>query len=303
MDFNNIYYQQAKLLIQLLSFIKKEECFALKGGTAINLFFRDFPRFSVDIDLVYLPLNSRDEGISEIHKALTNISNEVRSKLLGITIQEVFQNKEDALRLIVSQNKVQVKIELSPVLRGVVYPSEIRTVHPKVEDEFGFAEMKVASFEDIYAGKICAALDRQHPRDLYDVHELLKKEGISENLRKAFIVYLISHSRPIHEILSPKLKSISSIFKNEFDGMTFQKISIKDLEETRVKLIKMLPQQLTQDEVKFLITFLESKPDWSLLKLNNIENLPAVQWKQINLKKLPSEKIRSEIGHLMKLFS
>jgi predicted nucleotidyltransferase component of viral defense system len=189
MDNNHIYYQQVKLLIQLLSFIKKEECFALNGGTAINLFFRDFPRFSVDIDLVFLPLSSREEAILESHKALLRISTDLRSKLIGIKTKEAYQDKDDALRLIVSQNNVQVKIELSPVLRGVVMPCETKTVRAKVEEEFGFAEMKVASFEDTYAGKICAALDRQHPRDLYDVHELLKKEGISEQLRKTFIVY------------------------------------------------------------------------------------------------------------------
>ena len=227
----------------------------------------------------------------------------MRSKLIGIKTKEAYQDKDDALRLIVSQNNVQVKIELSPVLRGVVMPCEIKKVRAKVEEEFGFAEMKVASFEDTYAGKICAALDRQHPRDLYDVHELLKNEGISEQLRKVFIVYLISHSRPIHELLSPKIKPIRTIYNMEFEGMTFQEILVKDLEATRLNLINILPQQFTLDEVNFLITFLESKPDWSLLKLNNIENLPAVQWKQINIKIMSAEKTLKEIALLKNLFN
>ena len=50
MDNNNIYYRQVQLLVQLLPLIAEEHCFALKGGTAINLFIRELPRLSVDID-------------------------------------------------------------------------------------------------------------------------------------------------------------------------------------------------------------------------------------------------------------
>jgi hypothetical protein len=46
-------------LIRVLPSIAEEACFALKGGTAINLFVRDMPRLSVDIDLTYLPVQPR----------------------------------------------------------------------------------------------------------------------------------------------------------------------------------------------------------------------------------------------------
>ncbi|MCS0462653.1 nucleotidyl transferase AbiEii/AbiGii toxin family protein [Rhizobium favelukesii] len=51
---------------------------------------------------------------------------------------------------------------------------------------FGFAEIQVVSFADLYAGKIMAALVRQHPRDLFDIRDLLAAEGISEAIRQAF---------------------------------------------------------------------------------------------------------------------
>ncbi|MGY3564001.1 hypothetical protein ACVWXP_007326 [Bradyrhizobium sp. USDA 4463] len=112
------------------------------------------------------------------------------------------------VRLLVRQGGVQTKIEVTPVLRGRVYEPEIRAVSDPVEAEFGFAEMPVVSFADLYAGKIVAALDRQHPRDLFDVKDLLANEGIDDALRKAFIVYLLSHDRPMFEVLSSKQKDM-----------------------------------------------------------------------------------------------
>ena len=56
MAFREVYRRQVQLLIRVLPSIAEEACFALKGGTAINLFVRDMPRLSVDIDLTYLPV-------------------------------------------------------------------------------------------------------------------------------------------------------------------------------------------------------------------------------------------------------
>lgn len=53
------FFKQADLVVQILPFVNAETCFALKGGTAINFFVRNFPRLSVDIDLVYVPVEDR----------------------------------------------------------------------------------------------------------------------------------------------------------------------------------------------------------------------------------------------------
>ncbi|MEE9445738.1 MAG: nucleotidyl transferase AbiEii/AbiGii toxin family protein [Cocleimonas sp.] len=230
---NNTYYKQVKLLVQLLPLVAEEPCFALKGGTAINLFIRELPRLSVDIDLVYLPLQDRNNALEGITSALTRISKRIQKALPTSKIIEVFRDKHDAMRLIVSHQGTQIKIELSPVLRGTVHEPVLMSVCEKVEDEFGFAEVPVVTLEDLYAGKICAALDRQHPRDLFDIKILLENEGITENIRKALIVYIISHSRAIVELLNPIEKDISDLYDCDFHNMAFVSTSFINLLEIR----------------------------------------------------------------------
>ena len=208
MDRNSIYYKQVQLLIQVLPFVAKQKCFALKGGTAINLFVRNFPRLSVDIDLVYLPMKSRDDALQEIYDGLDAISADLKIAFKDVELTEAYRSKRDALRLIVARNGVQIKVELSPVLRGTVYEPKLMEVCAAVEDEFGYVEMPVVDLADLYAGKICAALDRQHPRDLFDVKWLLENEGLTDEIRKALLVYLSSHNRPMAELLSPQFKEL-----------------------------------------------------------------------------------------------
>lgn len=129
-------------------------------------------------------------------------------------------------KLIVQIADAQIKIEVTPVLRGCVYELTTMSVTARVEEQFGFAEMPVVSFPDLYAGKIVAALDRQHPRDLFDVRDLLANEGIDDKLRKAFIVYLVSHDRPMSEVLAPPRLEISAEYKRGFEGMVATRKSV-----------------------------------------------------------------------------
>lgn len=298
MESNNPYYRQVQFLIQLLPLVGEESCFALKGGTAINLFVRDLPRLSVDIDLVYLPTHDRAQALEAIKTALKRIAHRIKSIFPSAHITETFLDKSDALRLIVAHKGAQVKIELSPVLRGTVYEPEIRSVTASVEEQFGFAEIAVVSLADLYAGKLCAALDRQHPRDLYDVKLLLENEGITEEVRKAFLVYLISHPRPISEILNPTLKELQPIYEGEFVAMTPQPVALKSLIETRENMIQMLNNSITEAEKLFLISFKNKEPDWPLLGLAGVNELPAVRWKLINLRNMPVEKHQEMLQQL-----
>ncbi len=140
---NSIYYQQVQLLIRILPIIFKKSCFALKGGTAINLFVRDLPRLSVDIDLVYLPFEDRIEALKHIQQALSSIAEDLEKTVTGISIHKAFEDKNDALRLIVSLKGVRIKVELSPVLRGTVFEAELMVVNESVENQFGFVEIPV----------------------------------------------------------------------------------------------------------------------------------------------------------------
>lgn len=289
-DRSSIYYKQVQLLVQVLPFIAKQRCFALKGGTAINLFVREFPRLSVDIDLVYLPVNSREEALQEICRALDATGRELKGVFKDLELTEAYKSKPDALRLIIARNGVQIKVELSPVLRGTVYESQVLEVCTAVEDQFGYASVSVVSFADLYAGKICAALDRQHPRDLFDVKWLLENEGLTDEIRMALIVYLSCHNRPMAELLRPKYKDISAVYSVEFVNMAETEVSLDDLLTARERLVTLIHQGLTDREKAFLLSFKNRAPDWTLINLKGVSELPAIRWKQINLAKMPDKK-------------
>lgn len=290
MPFNDHYHKQVELLVRVLPFVAQEECFALKGGTAINLFVRDLPRLSVDIDLTYLPLHSRESSLRAIDAAMRRIAENAGSGSPAEHVMLASPNEEGFVtRLLAHSGGVQIKIEVTPVLRGSVYNAEMRTVCPAVEDNFGFAEMSIVSFADLYAGKIVAALDRQHPRDLFDVRSLLANEGISGELRSAFIVYLLSHNRPMHEIISPTLKDISQEYERGFEGMTREFVPLEELTYTRALLLEEIVGRMPDEHRQFLIGFERGEPDWSLLGLDAVWNLPAVRWRQRNLNELNAE--------------
>jgi predicted nucleotidyltransferase component of viral defense system len=298
MNRNSIYYKQVQLLMQVLPFVAKQSCFALKGGTAINLFVREFPRLSVDIDLVYLPMKGRDEALQEISEALDTISTNLQTAFKDMKLTEAYKSKRDSLRLVVARNGVQIKVELSPVLRGTVYEPALMEVCESVEEEFGYVETPVVALADLYAGKICAALDRQHPRDLFDVKALLENEGLTDEIRKAFIVYLSSHNRPMAELLRPQYKDISAIYAGEFENMTQTVVPLDELVAVRERLVGLIHVGLTDDEREFLISFKNRKPNWDLLGLDGISQLPAIKWKQINLAKMPDVKHKQALGQL-----
>jgi predicted nucleotidyltransferase component of viral defense system len=293
------FRNQVALLIEVLPFVATESAFALKGGTAINLFVRDMPRLSVDIDLTYLPVAPRPESLSAIDAAMKRIAKATNDGLRDAKVTEVVNRAEGIVtKLTVQRGDAQIKVEVTPVLRGCVFEPELMAVSAKVEEEFGFAETSVVSFSDLYAGKIVAALDRQHPRDLFDVRDLLANEGITDDLRRAFIVYLISHDRPISEVVVPRRKDIKKEFEQGFDGMTAEPVSLDDLLKAREDLIAEMAGKMPKEHREFLIGFKRGQPDWSLLGVAGAAELPAVKWKQVNLDKL-SAAAREKLVELL----
>jgi hypothetical protein len=204
-------------------------------------------------------------------------------------------------KLIVRADDVQIKIEVTPVLRGCVYDPANRSVTPRVEEQFGFAEMQVVSFPDLYAGKIVAALDRQHPRDLFDVRDLLANEGISDDLRRAFIVYLVSTNRPFSELLDPTRLDISAEFRRGFEGMTEAPVTIDGLVKAREDLIAEIVGKMPMEHREFLLSLKRGEPDWKLLGILGAEGLPAVRWRLQNLAKMDKEKRAALVAQLRKV--
>lgn len=247
---DTIYFKQADLLLQILPMLRELPQFALKGGTAINFFIRNLPRLSIDIDLVYLPLNQRDEALNDISDCLEKLSGLIAERLTNVKIfpkRTVGSNFITAL--IVNMAGITVKIEPNLVVRGIVFPTERRELCSSAQQLFERSlSTNTLSLADLYGSKICAALDRQHPRDLFDVHLLLQNEGLTDDVRTAFIVYLLSHPRPMVELLQPNPQDIRPIYEQEFKGMSFQELKFEELIETRKYLFEKMKTWLTNEE-------------------------------------------------------
>lgn len=288
----SVFFPQADLLVQILPFVHAEECFALKGGTAINFFVREFPRLSVDIDLVYLPVQDRKTTLAGIDDALKRMAAAIRRALRGAQVREQPLSGEKLVaKLIVQVGRAEVIVEPNTVLRGALYPVQDRTLTPKAVELFGRSvTMRVVSLPDLYGGKLCAALDRQHPRDLFDVHGLLQHEGLTDEIRRAFVVFLASHDRPMNELLTPNRKDLKQVYADQFSGMTREPVPLEVLEETREKLITKINAELTAPERQFLLSLKRLEPKWELLGLPGLEKLPGPQWKLYNLRRMAADK-------------
>jgi hypothetical protein len=274
----------------VLPVVAEQAVFALKGGTAINLFVRDFPRLSVDIDLAYLPLEPRAGALLNARAALQQIAASINAQpMLSATLQD---NRPDELRVIVSSRTAVIKIEVSPVARGTLHEPTQRPVVESVEDEFGYAEIAVVSMPDLYGGKLCAALDRQHPRDLFDVHMLLRHEGISREIFIGFLTYALGHPRPIHELMAPRWKPLDATYQQEFAGMTNAAVTLEQLEQTRTDMLRALQAHFTGRDREFLLSFKKGAPIWELFDEPTAANLPAVRWKLMNINKLAANATR-----------
>ena len=283
-------------MVQVLPYVARESCFTLKGGTAINLFVRDLPRLSVDIDLVYTPLKSREDALSDMQAALNRIADDIRRSIPDV---KVTPSAGQSPKLFARKDELLVKIEINTVIRGLVFPSTKTHLTKKAETMFQMSvALSVASVADLYGGKLCAALDRQHPRDLFDVKLLLENEGITDDIRKAFIVYLASHDRTMHELLSPSIKDVKKIFDVEFSGMTTDPIALSELIDVQKRLGKMILNSLTGREKQFLLSFKKGDPQWQLLDHEGIENLPAIRWKLLNIRKMNKSKHLEQVEKL-----
>ena len=294
------YRKQVALLIQTLPYIAKEHIFALKGGTAINLFYRDMPRLSVDIDLTYNGFEARSEAILAIDQGLERIKTDLNKR--GMVVHT--QGNPGNLKLIVTNKDSSIKIEPNYTIHGYVYAPVVMSVRPVVETIFSWAEIHVGSPPDVWGGKICAALDRQHPRDLFDVEELIGENNIDQQITTGFIAMLLSHNRPIHELIDPIIKNQKPVFDKEFLGMTDSPYSYDNHCENIKKLIWLVQKSLIHYQ-SFLHDFISLSKEIDDAIIPNASRLPAIQWKQKNLMHLKDtniEKYEKQLISLDELF-
>ena len=294
------YLAQVELLLDCLPALKEQEIFALKGGTAINFFIRDLPRLSVDIDLTYLKSESRKNAIKEIESGLMVLGGEIIKRNKKFQIRELKTKEGELHKLIIATGATQIKIEPNFIMRGTLFPTRKMDIAKAVEDKFEYSikQIPVLSEEEIFAGKICAALSRQHPRDFFDIQVLFENQGITDGIRQAFVIYLLCSPRPIHELLRPNLIVLNNIFENEFINMTEKPVSLAALLNVREELIKVINQRLSNSERDFILSVKKGVPDYSLMPFDHLEDLPALKWKLLNIRNMDKEKHQAMLKKL-----
>lgn len=280
------YLATASLLTEIAPTVFASGHFALKGGTAINLFLREMPRLSVDLDLVFTDHQlGRVEALAQINEALR----ETRSSLSqrGFKVQALSAANMGETKLLVQRDDLVVKVEVNTVIRGTIHPVQSRSLTPTASDALlADVEVPLLATEEVYGGKLVAAMDRQHPRDLFDVMHLFEHGGITPGIRRAFVVYLASHNRTLHEVLFPPRKDVVLAYEGGFVGMTTEPVTFDALLAARDRLFVELPGALDADEREFLGTLVRARPNWSLLGIPHLEELPSLRWRLQNLREL-----------------
>jgi len=296
---NNAYTKQVKLLLDVLPEVAKEACFAMHGGTAINLFVRDMPRLSVDIDLTYVEIAERNETLEGINAALMRMKERIEGLRPSIRIQ----HKENVCKLQLDERGVMIKIEVNMVGRGLIGGvSKVQLCDAAQEQFDAFCAMPLVPLSQLYGGKICAALDRQHPRDLFDVKLLLDNEGFTDEIKHGFLFGLVSSNRPTFELLDPHILDQRTAFENQFEGMSAIEFRYDEYEATRLRLIETIQVSLNENDKVFLKSFNSLEPDWSIY---DFQAFPSVKWKLLNLEKFKTENPEtyqqqlSELGRIL----
>lgn len=293
---NNIYIDKVKLLLRIMPIVMEEECFAVHGGTAINLFVGDLLRLSVDIDLTYIPLEDRTNSIIHINEALQRISDKVKKVLKGVKVIP----RLDICKLTCEYHGCQVKIEVNQTKRGIIGGEpQMMMLSEKAQEMFEMeTEARIVPMTLLYGGKMAAALSRQHPRDLFDIKHMTMP---LEDAKLGFIFCLLGSDRPIHESFAPGMIDQHEAMENQFAGMSDTPFTYQDFEETRANLIQNVRSFLTEADRKFLISFELGEPDWNASCYAEFEKFPSVQWKLLNLQKLKKsnpDKLQKEAGKL-----
>lgn len=297
---NEIYRRQVALLIRVMPLVFKIKDFAVHGGTAINLFHRNLNRYSVDIDITYIPIADREPSLKAINSHLAALKTSIEKAIPGIHVI----HKQDVWKLQCSKDGTTIKIEVNGTKRGLIGAVEKKQLCDKARNEFGMTCFaNIVSWPQLYGGKIAAALSRQHPRDLFDCREITEEDFA--HVKSGFILCLLGSDKPIVESLSPNPINQTEALDNQFEGMTDEPFSYDDYEMSRFNLIKVVNQGLDEADRNFLISFEEGTPDWDKCCAGNLNRYPSVRWKLQNiqtLKKKNPHKHKEGVNKLKKYF-
>lgn len=283
---NQDYVDTVRFLLAIAPAVFQSPRFALKGGTALNLFLQDMPRLSVDIDVVFTDHTlDRQSALRAIAADLKAVKSAISA--MGYRADLPTTKSGDDVKLFVTGNGSRIKVEVNFVFRGTVLPVTRRPLIAMAQELFTTdIILPVLDTAELYGSKLVAAMDRQHPRDIFDVLKMLERFGWQSSFVDCFVAYLAGHKRPVHEVLFPKKLPLEPAFTNEFAGMTRDEAALTLLEQTQERLITQLPRALSSSHRSFLLSLVRAEPTWDLMPFAHLQHLPALQWKLLNLRKL-----------------
>jgi len=300
MIMNDIYRRQVALLIKIMPSVFRIKDFAVHGGTAINLFRRDMPRYSVDIDLTYIPIQDRKTSLTTINSHLLELKKMIERSIPGIRVI----HKPDVWKLQCSYEGATVKIEVNGIKRGIIGETIDLMLCKRAQEEFCMScKARTVSFSQLYGGKITAALSRQHPRDLFDCKYM--NIGSFNDVKDGFMFCLLGSDKPIIESLCPNPINQTEALEKQFEGMSDVPFSYTDYENARHALVKMVNENLTEEDKEFLLSFENGTPDWTLCASGDFSAYPSVMWKLQNINKLKNsnpKKFAESLGKLKEYF-
>ena len=276
------YFKQVNLLIDILSILSNYPDMALHGGSAINFFLDNMPRLSVDIDLTYVHFSDRNQALQSIAINLKQIRLSIIDSFGNVRV-EMPKIENDEYKLYCSRGGSTVKLEVNTINRGILGDVQVLQISQNAQNIFEkFCEARIVSNQQLFGGKIVAALDRQHPRDIFDVKKILDKINLAD-IKDGILLLLLSSKRPLHELLQPNPLDMEKTFENQFEGMTNEMFSYDDYLAVRENLILSVNEIINEVDKQFLTDFFDGNPDWNIY---DFENYPAIKWKLKNVKKL-----------------
>ena len=286
------YRKQVALLIRIMPSVYKIKEFAVHGGTAINLFHKNLLRYSVDIDVTYIPIENREKSLASINQKLLEVKKNIEKTIPGIVVK----HKPDVWKLLCTLGDATVKIEVNATKRGIIGDVVEQPLCEKARKEFNMGcKARTVSFSQLYGGKITAALSRQHPRDLFDC-KYMELQSF-DDVKNGFMLCLLGSDKPIIESLQPNDINQTEALENQFQGMTETPFGYEDYLESRTALLSLVNDSLTITDKEFLLSFEQGEPDWNKCCAGDLSQYPSVQWKLLNIKKLKvSNPVKFEQG-------
>ena len=286
------YRKQVALLIRIMPSVYKIKEFAVHGGTAINLFHRNLLRYSVDIDVTYIPIEDRQQSLASINQKLLEVKKNIEKTIPGVVVK----HKPDVWKLLCTLGDATVKIEVNATKRGIIGDVVELPLCEKARNEFSMGcKARTVSFSQLYGGKITAALSRQHPRDLFDC-KYMELQSF-DDVKNGFMLCLLGSDKPIIESLQPNDIDQTEALENQFQGMTETPFGYEDYLESRTALLSLVNGGLTITDKEFLLSFEQGEPDWNKCCAGDLSQDPSVQWKLLNIGKLKeSNPVKFEQG-------